>query len=548
MKKEIFFYEDAKNATIGPITKEVLFELAEKNKITESTNIGWEGVPTWIKFRDVNAKYHVFCSGNGQFFSFYTEHDLNSEIQEGMMGDFSITDKIYSYQVGLKGVTIKDFLKSDITITPDIKELISQRNDKPLTILSGANNTGKTYVLKRLRYFLGETSLILLPNRFNELRSIPFNKFSEEQRAQDYGQYMQQFLSSNKNDDTNRMQLDRVFGSLTREKQDDLIEILESLLGDKFAIKQRNPEMRGGEWFIEMNDTDFNYSSTGTRLLLTLLANCMRPDYDTILIDEPELGLSPKLQKIIFNVFSNQELRTQYFPHLKSIWITTHSHVFLDKSDFSNNLIVSKNQNQITVTPVQNINEFNELQFDLLGNDIEELFLPSLIVLVEGISDAQYLKKVVRLKFPNTKITIVNVNGDGQMLDKIRFLDDTFGGIYKSPYNGKIIVVLDKTISVKEDKIVEKGIPKEHIVRWEENGIEFYYPADTLKEIFSYGDDDIYSKLEFDGPTVELNGITKKKTDLALEVLNELSDKSVYPQEMEEKLFKTISAILDELS
>lgn len=545
MKKDIFYYKNEKQDFVGPFTIENLFEFAEEKTITDATEVAWEGMPNkGVPFRDINAKYHVLCSGNGQFFSFYTEHDLNSEIQDEITGEFSITDKIYSYQVGLNGVTIKEFLKSDITITPTIKELMNQRNDKPLTIISGPNNTGKTYVLKRLRYFLGENSLILLPNRFYELRSIPYNNFSKEQRSQDYSRYMQQFLSSKKNDDTNRMQLDRVFGSLTSKKQDSLIKIMEELLGDNFCIKQRDPEMRGSEWYIEMNGDDFNYSSTGTRLLMTLLANCMWDEYDTILIDEPELGLSPKLQKIIFNVFSDHKLRKQYFPHLKSIWITTHSHVFLDKSDFSNNLIVSKNQNQINVTTVQNINEFNELQFDLLGNDIEELFLPSLIVLVEGISEVEYLKRVLSLNYPNTKITIVNAKGDGGMAAKVKILDEAFGGISKSPYNGKIVVVLDKTITCNIEKLINKGIHKEHVVQWDKNGIEYYYPSEILSEIFSCAQDDVFSKLEFEGNTIKANGIEENKRELAIKVLNKLSVTSVYPEEMGDKLFKAISSIL----
>lgn len=544
MNNKIFYYKVSDSQEMGPYTGDELLDLANQGTINPETQVAWIDLPNWILYRDINAIYHLHDSKTNQMFSFYSQSDLDAELRDALMLDINQEDKIYSYKLGLKGRPVKDFYETNIEVNPSIKDLIEQRKNKHFTVLSGANNSGKTFTLKRLTFYLGEKALILLPNRFYELRTIPYRKFTNEQLTQNHNQFIQRVLSAQTNDEINRMQLDTAFGSLNKVTQDKLMALLEELLGDKFEIKEREPDMRGSEWFIEMNGSDFAFSSTGTRLLLTLLSNCMMSQYESILIDEPELGLSPKLQKIISKALSDFEIRKEYFPHLKSVWLTTHSHIFLDKTDFSNNFKVIKTKNQIDVTSIGSISEFNELQFDLLGNDIEELFLPSLIVIVEGESEIEYLKKVFSLKYPDKKITIVRANGDGGVPAKLTLMNDMLGGITKSPYNSKIIVVLDSVTSVKDSKIIDKGVLREHIIRWSKNGIEYYYPQNIIAKIFSTNAEDVYEKLKMESSMIEVNQIKMKKTELAKEVLNSLNSKSIYPEEMNNKLFKIIEDII----
>lgn len=531
------------NQHLGPYTEEELLDLSSKGTITPETEVAWEGLPNWIKYKDINAKYHLHNSNTNQILSFFSQTELDAEVRDALVLNINQNDKIYSYQLGLDGIPVKDFYKTSIEINPPIRDLIERRKEKPFTVLSGANNSGKTFTLKRLTFYLGEKALILLPNRFYELRTIPYRKITEEYLLQNHSQFVQRVLSAQTNDEINRMQLQEAFGSLNKVTQDKLMDLLENLLGDKFEIKERDPEVRGSEWYIEMNGSDFAFSSTGTRLLLTLLSNCMMPQYETILIDEPELGLSPKLQKIISKALSDNVIRKEYFPHLKSVWVSTHSHIFLDKTDFSNNFKVIKNQNQISITPIESLSEFNELQFDLLGNDIEELFLPSLIVIVEG-TEIDYFKRIFKIRYPNRKITVVNAGGDGKILDKLRLMDEIMGGISKSPYDGKVLVILDKVISVKVKKIAEKGIPEENIIKWDKNGIEYYYPKEILSSIFSCGEDIIEDKIEILDSKIKINGIEKKKSELVKEVILELNANTIYPDEMNEKLFKRIDSLL----
>lgn len=67
------------------------------------------------------------------------------------------------------------------------------------------------------------------------------------------------------------------------------------------------------------------YTSSGFRLIATLLTSLLNSDCDTFLIDEPELGVSPEAQASIGWTFFDREHRAKYFPHIQTIVFATHS-------------------------------------------------------------------------------------------------------------------------------------------------------------------------------------------------------------------------------
>ena len=80
--------------------------------------------------------------------------------------------------------------------------------------------------------------------------------------------------------------------------------------------------------------------------------------FTSILIDEPELGLSPKVQTALSTFFQDQEERKKYFPHLERVYLATHSHLFLARSDIMSNYVVTKTGKRVTLARVQDIGEF----------------------------------------------------------------------------------------------------------------------------------------------------------------------------------------------
>jgi predicted ATP-dependent endonuclease of OLD family len=160
-----------------------------------------------------------------------------------------------------------------------------------------------------------------------------------------------------------------------------------------------------------MDGENLRYGSSGTRLLLTLLGILLDERFTTVLIDEPELGLSPHIQTALARFMYKPDLQQQYCPHLHQVYVATHSHLFLDRAAFSNNFAVTKTGSVVSIKPVQSVADLHQLQFKLLGNELESIFLPSAIVIVEGASDVTFMTKVVQLHIPERKVAIVRGGG-----------------------------------------------------------------------------------------------------------------------------------------
>ena len=96
--------------------------------------------------------------------------------------------------------------------------------------------------------------------------------------------------------------------------------------------------------------------------------------------------------------------RVKLCPHLKQLYVATHSHIFLDRTTYSNNFVVTKDARHITARPIGSVSNLHQLQFNMLGNELESLFLPSAIVVVEGESDVTFLNKVLELHLPGVRV------------------------------------------------------------------------------------------------------------------------------------------------
>jgi predicted ATPase len=116
-----------------------------------------------------------------------------------------------------------------------------------------------------------------------------------------------------------------------------------------------------------MNGTNLRCGSSGTRLLLTLLGLLLNGRFSTTLVDEPEIGLSPRIQAALARLLYNPASRQEYFPHLRQLFVATHSHIFLDRATHSNNYVVAKAGKVVSMTQVQSVSALHQLQFNMLG-------------------------------------------------------------------------------------------------------------------------------------------------------------------------------------
>lgn len=311
-------------------------------------------------------------------------------------------------------------------------------------------------------------------------------QIDEHEHRRYYDNFIHNLYTSKQNTENNDLQLQQIITTLKDFQRRKLFEICKQLLGSDFSLKRTDPENSFSPFYVDIDGENLKYSSTGTRLLLTLLGTLLDERFTVLLVDEPEIGLSPRIQSVLARFLYDKKQRKELCPHLKQLYIATHSHIFLDRKILSNNYILKKDIRTVSVKAVQSVSDFHQLQFDLLGNELESIFLPSAIVIVEGDSDVTYLTKIVQLHIPNRKVSIIRAGGDGEVQNKLNVLRETFGDFAMSPYRDRLFVVLDKKHSLNKERIKRQGVKEEHIFVWSKNGIEYFYPQDLLASAFCW--------------------------------------------------------------
>jgi hypothetical protein len=263
-------------------------------------------------------------------------------------------------------------------------------------------------------------------------------------------------------------------------------------------------------------------------------------EYDTFLIDEPELGISPEAQGVLADFLFDRTHRSTYFPHIKTLVLATHSTIFLDRQHIANNFHVEKHGDEIVLHRVESQTEFNRIHFFLLGNRFETLYLPSSILLVEGKCDHRFIERTLALRYPNSQFSVISANSDGRIKEILNIAKGLLTDIQRSPYRDRIFVVLDSVHSGGlPEQITAMGVPKNNVVVWPQNGIEYHYPPSILDHIFGSG-----AEIAITGDMVSRNGIEYTKNDLVEKVVAQLQHDTTMDLEFEKRLLKPIERTL----
>jgi predicted ATPase len=440
-----------------------------------------------------------------------------------------------------QGIPYSQIAHLNIEFQPDVDTFIEDRKNSQVTVLSGANNCGKTLFLKQLFSEAGHGAYLLSCNRFSHVDILNTRQQEALQYRNYYDNFVQNWYTSRQNTEDSEYKLEHAITGLSNRQREHLLAICGELIGTKFSLKRTQEDNDFSPFYVDMAGQNLRYASTGTRLLLTLFGAILNERMEVLLIDEPELGLSPRIQVEVARYLFDASIRKKYWPHNKHLFIATHSHLFLDRNVISNNFVVERRGDVVSVLPVLTIAEFHALQFGMLGNEFESIFLPSAIIIVEGDSDVTFLSKVVTLRIPDKKISIVRAFGDGEVLSKLHVLKETFGDIDQSPYRNRLFVLLDKQHSVSTDRIVKTGIPKENVKVWSKNGIEHYYPLELAASAFRCRLTDV-EKMAFDKDPIEHNGITLPKIELSKHVSQQLTAATKYDQELEDFIAQIVAA------
>lgn len=409
-----------------------------------------------------------------------------------------------------------------------------------MSILCGRNNSGKSFILRKLLTELGENATYLGPQRYQNFNILSPYGPQDNRKKNKYRQLMQHFSNDNQNLDNSPFNLQQAIAELSDERRAKLFEVMGNMLDTELSVKHTITNNSMSQMYIDVDGYNLSYTSSGVRLIASLVTSLLDTDYKHFLIDEPELGISPEVQTLFAEWLLNKENREKYIDHIETIVLATHSPIFLDRIEISNNFWIEKTGTKISIEALTSIGDLNRLQFRLLGNRFETLFLPSAIIIVEGKTDLAYVRRLVSLRNEQCTVSVIPGNSDSRIRDILANIKQMFGDIRRSPYADRIFVVLDSVHGHDFPAKIEKdGIPSDHIVVWDRNGIEYLYPERLLREKFG-----AFEKMQIEDDRVIANSLEFSKNELSNFVVDRLSVDDILPLELEEKLLKPLGEIL----
>ena len=208
-----------------------------------------------------------------------------------------------------------------------------------------------------------------------------------------------------------------VFVRMADEERNTLFKISSECLGEPVELVFKQPGNSLSSSFLQIGGTALAKCSSGSRMLIHLLSVLVSKRFKYVLLDEPELGLTPRIQNRIQRLLTSSG--DGLFEHIDHVFIATHSHIFLNRKRITDNFVVDRDGSQVSIKRIAKFNEFRNLQFTQLGNSFEQLQLPSGFIIVEGKTDFQFMNRMIQLRFPNNRINVMNANGDGQVKKKL---------------------------------------------------------------------------------------------------------------------------------
>lgn len=422
-------------------------------------------------------------------------------------------------------------------LTENANAVLEKIRHSEYAVLVGRNNCGKSFLLKTLTQQCGDTASYLGPARYQNFNLLGYFTPKRNKKNQRHNEFLNQWNQQHQNIDNSPLNLQEAIAELTDSQRNTLVEIVELLLGTRIEIMETVPGNSMSQKYISCNGHNISYTSSGFRLITTLLTSLLNNDSDTFLIDEPELGISPEAQGVLADFLFDREHRAKYFPHIRTIVFATHSTVFLDRRNISNNYVVSKQGDDIDLMPVTTLGELNKVHFFLLGNRFETLYLPSAILLVEGKCDHRFIERATSLRFPNSQLSIISANSDSRIKEVLTIAGGLLTDIQRSPYRDRIYIVLDAVHSASlPEQVVKLGVLRENIIKWPLNGIEHYYPPSLIEKIFPGS-----GELNIVGDRVSRGGVEYNKNDLAEKIVTMLEATTSHHPDFERLLLTPLS-------
>jgi len=214
---------------------------------------------------------------------------------------------------------------------------------------------------------------------------------------------------------------DRRERGLTPEKYMEIVDSISNFFPDiSGIISSRTEDDHSTLTYEEYGKRiDILYSGTGLKHFLDILVKTTLSKPDIVLLDEPELGLHPDLQRRFFEYLHDLAIKEKI-----QIFLGTHSQVILNYAETINFYRIINKSGRREILPVAK--EAIHTVLSDLGIRPSDLFNQDICLLVEGQTDVIYWENIIRRiyksEFEKIAIGIIQYGGasaDGIIGDKI---------------------------------------------------------------------------------------------------------------------------------
>jgi len=397
--------------------------------------------------------------------------------------------------------------------------------DGDLVIFTGPNNSGKSALLQYMNMYssIRERCDYVSPRRFdlsNEV-AIALNFKNEILSA-----WNQRKSYSESTAEFSAPDAIRELVSLPNAARDRIVDWHNRYFGE-LRIEKADPGNDFSPPRITIDGRLATQQGSGSRAVLGVLCALLHPDRSVLLIDEPEIGVEPQVQKRLMGLIRKVAGGKDDLPK-KQVYIATHSHIFLDKECLTNNWIVTKTSEGIaTLTQVKTFAQLHTLIYRLLGNSPDDLLFPDNILIVEGVSDEIFWRRVLGLANA-TGIAVHYSDGDALIGAAASSVDQMLKTLSYIPwYREHLCIAVDASVSdtqINEWRAFLKD-DGSRVRRLQRNGIEYYYPASLLRSLSGLAENELdvarenfLESLRKGARTASLGSFTGSKRDLALKV------------------------------
>lgn len=339
-----------------------------------------------IQISGLEQKYKVFFSYL-RFFNFF--NILVEEYNQNIVGDSEKIPNLYPPIIYFSPYRISQIPNLTVTLsTINLFDLLEKYQKSDSKTISSAFDVANYYFAKKLRYLDDKT-----------------NKFKVEEEVKLIRKYVKKLGY-------------RDFSYMCKDKEKNTYE--------GFLIEMDNTQL------------DFSKASGGEKEILNFLMGifALNVKNGVVIIDEPELHLHPKWQKILLELFNDftQNRGIQFF-------IVTHSPHFITEKNIKNVLRVYAEKGESNIIPSPTLEESEKDLFQIVNvfNDTK-IFFADKVILVEGDVDLiiydSILRRLQEEKRATQVIEILDVMGSGNF-DKFKnFLDKWRIASYRIADNG----------------------------------------------------------------------------------------------------------------